>query len=734
MVAALKRLSLGLLPMAVIFVLLLASLFVMGDAARNSARFERLYIWLLLLNTLGLMFLAVLIGTKVYQAVSRLLRGEPGSRLTLKLVLLFVVLSLAPAGVVYYFSMKFLDEGIDSWFDVRVENALEDALELSRTSLDLRMRQLTRQTEALAEETVDLSEGLAAFTLNDLRNRGGAAELTLIDSNNRIIASSIGDTLRRLPSLPTQEVFLVLAQRQNYVALEPVYDTGLYIRVVVPVRARGPGDEGRILQAIYPVEARMSALADSVQDAFSEYKEFAYLRAPLKQSFAITLSLALLVSVLGAIWAAFYSAARMVAPIRELAEGTRLVAAGEYRKKLPVNQRDELGFLVRSFNAMTATLAATRDEAERSRRLAEGRRTYLETVLQHLSSGVVTLDRDMVLRTANAAASQILEVNLTRESGRSLGDIGRHHAQVQRFLDEIDTQLRQQQDEWQTQITIFGTAGRKVLMCRGVKLPQESGMRGGQVVVFDDITALLQAQRDAAWGEVARRLAHEIKNPLTPIQLSAERLQRKLKPSLPEEEARVLERSTHTIVQQVEAMKSMVNAFSEYAHTPAVSVEPLDLNALVREVADLYAGVGQRLRLNLADVLPPVLADAGRMRQLLHNLIKNGLEALEGVPEPRLEVDTRCVREARCTVVELCVQDNGRGVPEDFMSRLFEPYVTSKPKGTGLGLAIVKKIVEEHNGMVWAENRASGGARIVIRLPASVPVAGSREDLQEEIA
>ncbi|WP_018953632.1 sensor histidine kinase [Thioalkalivibrio sulfidiphilus] len=734
MVAALKRLSLGLLPMAVIFLLLLASLFVMGDAARNSARFERLYIWLLLLNTLGLVFLAVLIGTKVYQAVAQLLRGEPGSRLTLKLVLLFVVLSLAPAGVVYYFSMKFLDEGIDSWFDVRVEKALEDALELSRSSLDLRMRQLTRQTESLAEETVDLSEGLAAFTLNDLRNRGGAVELTLIDSNNRIIASSIGDTLRRLPSLPSQEVFLVLAQRQNYVALEPVYDTGLYIRVVVPVRARSPGDEGRILQAIYPVEARMSALADSVQDAFSEYKEFAYLRAPLKQSFAITLSLALLVSVLGAIWAAFYSAGRLVAPIRELAEGTRLVAAGEFRKKLPVNQRDELGFLVRSFNSMTATLAATRDEAERSRRLAEGRRTYLETVLQHLSSGVVTLDRDMMLRTANAAASQILEVDLTRESGRSLGDIGRHHAQVQRFLDEIDTQLRQQQDEWQAQITVFGAAGRKVLMCRGVKLPPESGMRGGQVVVFDDITALLQAQRDAAWGEVARRLAHEIKNPLTPIQLSAERLQRKLKPHLEEDEARVLERSTHTIVQQVEAMKSMVNAFSEYAHTPAVSVQPLDLNALVREVADLYAGVGQRLRLHLADTLPPVLADAGRMRQLLHNLIKNGLEALEGVPEPRLEVDTRCVREARCTVVELRVQDNGRGVPEDFMSRLFEPYVTSKPKGTGLGLAIVKKIVEEHNGMVWAENRASGGARIVIRLPASVPVAGSRQDLQEEIA
>jgi nitrogen fixation/metabolism regulation signal transduction histidine kinase len=733
MVAALKRLSLGLLPMAVIFVLLLASLFVMGDAARHSARFERLYVWLLLLNTLGLMFLAVLIGTKLYQAVAQLVRGEPGSRLTLKLVLLFVVLSLAPASVVYYFSMKFLDEGIDSWFDVRVEKALEDALELSRTSLDLRMRQLTRQTEGLAEELRDVSETLAPLTLNDLRERSAAVELTLIGSNNRILASSIGETLRRLPSLPSQEVFLVLSQRQNYVALEPVFDSGLYIRVVVPVPGRAPGDEGHILQAIYPVEARMSALADSVQDAFSEYKEFAYLRAPLKQSFAITLSLALLVSVLGAIWAAFYSAGRMVAPIRELAEGTRLVAAGEYHKKLPVSQRDELGFLVRSFNAMTATLASTRDEAERSRRLAEGQRTYLETVLQHLSSGVVTLDRHMILRTANGAADQILEAGLSGEAGRSLSDIGREHPVVQRFHEEIDALLRHAQDEWQAQITVFGGGGRKVLMCRGVSLPAQSGLRGGQVVVFDDITALLQAQRDAAWGEVARRLAHEIKNPLTPIQLSAERLLHKLKPHLEPEQAAVLERASHTIVQQVEAMKSMVNAFSDYAYTPAMSAAPLDLNALVREVADLYGNAGSRLSLQLADALPPVMADAGRMRQLLHNLIKNGFEALDEIDEPHLEMETRCVREARCAVVELRVQDNGRGVPEDLMPRLFEPYVTSKPKGTGLGLAIVKKIVEEHNGMVWAENRSSAGARIVIRLPAAVSVAELRKKRGEEV-
>ena len=730
MVAALKRLSLGLLPMAVIFVLLLGSLYVMGDAARNSERFERLYIWLLLLNTLGLVFLSVLIGTKVYQAVRQAVNREPGSRLTLKLVLIFVVLALAPVSIVYYFSMKFLDEGIDSWFDVRVEKALEDALELSRSSLELRTRQLTRQTEGLAEDLVDVSDALAPLTLNDLRQRSGASELTLIGSNNRIVASSIGDTVRRLPSLPSPEVFLVLAQRQNYVALEPVYDTGLYIRVVVPVAAQRPGSEGRILQAIYPVEGRMSALADSVQDAFSEYKEFAYLRAPLKQSFAITLSLALLVSVLAAVWAAFYSAGRLVAPIRELAEGTRRVAAGEYHKKLPVSQRDELGFLVRSFNAMTSTLAATRDEAERSRRLAESQHAYLETVLQHLSSGVVTLDSQRVLRTANAAAAQILEADLTNRIGHTLADIGHENALVQRFNEQL-TSLPREEDEWRAQITVFGSGGRKVLMCRGVALPARSGAHGGVVIVFDDITALLQAQRDAAWGEVARRLAHENKNPLTPIQLSAERLQSKLLPGMDTDQARVLQRATHTIVQQVEAMKAMVNAFSDYARTPHMSVHPLSLNDLVREVADLYGNDRRHLTLTLADELPDIQADAGRMRQLLHNLIKNGLEALDGVKNPRLEMETRCVQEARCSVVELSVRDNGPGVPEEFMPRLFEPYVTNKPKGTGLGLAIVKKIVEEHNGMVWAENRHDGGACVTIRLPISSEAAAERHGARE---
>ncbi|MBK1671718.1 two-component sensor histidine kinase [Ectothiorhodospira shaposhnikovii] len=723
MVAALKKAPVGLLFMATVFMLLLGSLVVMGDAAQNSERFERLYVWMLLFNSLALVAMALAICVRLLRVSRQVIRSEPGSRLTAKLLVLFVALSLLPVTIVYYFSIKFLDEGIDSWFDVRVEKALEDALELSRSSLDLRVRQHTRQTELLARELVDVPDTLAALRLRDMREGSQALELSLFGANNRIIAYASGERVQRLPVLPAGEVLLALSQGHTYAALEPIYESGLHIRVVTQVPSRHPTGEGSILQAVYPVAARMGLLADSVQDAFSDYKEFAYLRVPLKQSFNTTLSLALLVSVMTAIWAALYFSGRLVAPIQELAEGTRSVAAGEYHKKLLVTRNDELGFLVSSFNTMTATLAATRDEVDRSRRLAESQRMYLETVLQNLSSGVITLDRRLTLRTANAAAAQILEVDLERHLGRSLEEIGQHSRVVETFNETLRNRFHHREPEWSEQLAAFGASGRKVLMCRGVWLSYGGGLRGGPVVVFDDITTLLQAQRDAAWAEVARRLAHEIKNPLTPIQLSAERLQKKLLPHLGPEEEQVLRRATHTIVQQVEAMKAMVNAFSDYARPPAMSPGPLDLNRLMREVTELYRHGDSPVQINLAlfEDLPTLVADAGRVRQLLHNLIKNGLEALEGISGGQLVLETRCMQDDSHGMVEILVSDNGRGLPEDMMPRLFEPYVTSKPRGTGLGLAIVKKIVEEHNGMVWAENRDGGGARIIIRLPLSGP-------------
>jgi nitrogen fixation/metabolism regulation signal transduction histidine kinase len=721
MVTALRGFATGLLPMLGLFALLLVSLYLMSDATQNSAEFGRLYIWLLLINTLLLVFLTVLIAVNLFELVRQFVRREPGSRLTSRLLVVFVVLALVPVSIVYYFSVSFLDRGIDSWFDVRTEQALEDSIELSRASLEFRMRQHLRQAEASAAELVEVPEGLSALVLSEQRSELDALEITLLGSNNRIVASSSEQTESVLPSFPADEVLLQVDRGESFVGLEPVRESGLLIRVVVPVPESAQTGEERVLQVLFPVGERIGSLADSVEEAFGRYKQLVYLRGPLKQSFMLTLSLVLLLSVLFAVWLAFYSSRRLVSPIRDLADGTKAVAAGDFHRRLPVGNRDELGFLVRSFNEMTARLSSARDEAERSQRQAESQRAYLQTVLQHLSSGVLTVDRRLVLRTANQAASDIIGLSLEHHIGRRLGDISRNFPIFAHLYDSILPCLSGQASEWEEQATLFGGEGRKVLMCRGVRLPEQSGVPGGQVIVFDDITALIRAQRDAAWGEVARRLAHEIKNPLTPIQLSAERLQRKLRGQLGDSEASVLNRATHTIVQQVEAMKAMVNAFSDYARAPSMDIEAVDLNALITEVADLYQGDRGPidLRLKLDPALPAVEADPGRIRQLLHNLIKNAIEALEGRKGAQLELRSRCATKADCQIVELSVADNGPGLTSELLPHLFEPYVTGKVKGTGLGLAIVKKIVEEHGGIVWAENRRRGGARIMIRLPVS---------------
>ena len=702
-----------------LFALLLVSLYVMSDAAQNSDRFGRLYIWLLLINTVVLMVLTVMIGINLFDTVRQVMRREPGSRLTLRLVVMFIILSLAPVSIVYYFSIKFIERGIDSWFDVRVEGALNDALELSRTSLDFRLRRHLKQVEGLAQELRTVNAQLAPLTLSEQRQKVEASELTLFGETTRIIAVSSDDTTLVVPQFPAEEIVLLLKQGQSYVGLEPISEGGLQVRVVVPVPKADPISEPRMLQALFAVDSRISTLANSVEGAFDAYKELAYVRNPLKQSYTITLSLVLLLSVLFAVWTAFYSSRRLMAPIRELAEGTKAVAAGEFSKKLPVGNRDELGFLVRSFNQMTARLASTRDEADRSRGQLERQRTYLEAVLKHLSSGVLTLDRNLVLRMSNEAADQVFGMDLEHHIGRPLADISRHFKVMERFYESILPLLSGDEGEWEEQVMLFSGAGSRTLICRGVQLSEQSAMRGGHVIVFDDITELIRAQRDAAWGEVARRLAHEIKNPLTPIQLSAERLQRKLMGQLSEKDAGMLARSTHTIVQQVEAMKAMVNAFSDYARAPAMQLSTLDFNSLIGEVADLYRSNerGVKVQLDLDASMPYIEADAGRLRQLLNNLVQNALDAMEGRPGGTLEVSTRCMEETGCRFVEFSVADNGPGVGQDMLHNLFEPYVTAKAKGTGLGLAIVKKIVEEHGGIVWAENRAHGGARIVIRLP-----------------
>jgi len=744
MAAVMRGLAKGLrlLPVLSLFVFLLTALVLMSAATENSTRFSRIYSSLVLLSTVGLLILLVLIIHNLQRLLRQYHARVPGARLTLRLMVMFVVISLTPVTVLYYFSLQFLQRGIDSWFDVRVENALEDALELSRTSIDLRMREVLKQTVRMADNLSGVNNNMAALSLGEMLNGSETTELTLFSPSGNIIATASADTSAIVPNRPPEVVLLQVRQGRDYVGLDPINNAGFYIRVVVKVPTPNSRNEGHILQALFPMAGRTSLLIGSVQSAFDSYKELVFLRTPLKTSFILTLSLVLLLGVLAAFWAAVYAARRLVEPIRDLAEGTQAVAAGHYDQQLLQSSNDELGFLVSSFNEMTRHLSQARDAAQRSQQLVERQRAYLEAVLARLSSGVLTLDHDGRLRACNAAASQILGMDVSAFTGVDRTNIATDHNSFQRLLETVDPHLRDSSSDWRQEVTLFGSSGRQVLMCRGSSLPDPMGIKGGHVIVFDDITTLVQAERDAAWAEVARRLAHEIKNPLTPIQLAAERIRHKYLKSMDETEARILERGTHTIIQQVQAMKEMVDAFNEYARPPQLRLTELPLNDFITEVLYLYRDypAGVEITLHLDPRQPVIEADPGRLRQLLHNVVKNAIEAIRDGQGSTLSISTRCDQKTGADYVELSFQDDGPGFPASSIGSIFEPYVTTKPKGTGLGLAIVKKIVEEHGGLIRAESPNEGGARIVIYFPIrpapveralAIPIATTLSSIQE---
>jgi nitrogen fixation/metabolism regulation signal transduction histidine kinase len=425
--------------------------------------------------------------------------------------------------------------------------------------------------------------------------------------------------------------------------------------------------------------------------------------------------------------------------VRDLAEATHAVAEGDYSKRLAVASDDELGFLARSFNDMTRRLAKSREEAFRGRQQIEGQRAYLEAVLANLSSGVISMGADTVLRAVNRSAQHNLDIDVERYLGRELTELAADHVFLKPFVEVVMRHREQGDTSWQEEVSLFGKNGRQAFMCRGTVLEASGKRGGGLVLVFDDVTALIQAQRDAAWGEVARRLAHEIKNPLTPIQLSAERLRRRYLQRMDADEAEVLDRATHTIVNQVDAMKKMVDAFSEYARAPQIILKHMDLNQLVREVLDLYRSSELKTRI-LEDLAPGdacIEGDSGRLRQLLHNLLKNALEAVRETPDSCITVSTRRVTAEGLDHIELCIDDNGPGIGQAVLENIFEPYVSTKPKGSGLGMAIVKKIVEEHGGTISAGSREAGGAQIRIRLmlvaedSESEPGSGQQASLRD---
>ena len=712
-----RRVASGVGAIVFLLVLLGMSLYLLHRATQDPEQFGALYPILSIVTGIELIVLLLLIGSDVVKLFRQYRNNATGSRLSVRLIVVFVILTVAPVSIVYYFSLEFLRRGVDGWFDIKLEAALDGALKLSQAALDERMKEQLKSTRRMANELINVADSEATFVLEDLRRTSAAAELMLLAHSGTIISTASANPAVIVPNYPHERVLAQVRRGNDYIRVDPLHDDGLYLRIVVSVAADTMANP-RILQALIPVTERINVLAEAVQSGYAQYEEMAYLREPLKFSFVLTLSLVLVLTLFTAIWAAFFAARRLVEPVRVLAIGVRLVSSGEYGKHLPLQRRDELGYLVKSFNDMTDKLAQSRDEAEHSQQRAERQKAYLEAVLTRLSSGVLVLDRELRLRTVNQAACQILGVELESFVGKQWLEIGQQVSLLTHFSEAIKEHVERGEPEWRDEITFFGVAGRQVLMCRGAALLGEDD-RAGVVIVFDDITSLIQVQRDAAWGEVARRLAHEIKNPLTPIQLSAERLRHKYLKTMDAEDAVVLDKATHTIVQQVGAMKEMVKAFSDYARTPKLTVKPLSLNQLIEEVVELYQGGQREIRwiMDLDGSLPKMKADDGRIRQLLHNLIKNASEAMIEVDEPAVMFTTQRLRENDFDMIEIKIIDNGPGLPESMKGELFEPYVTNKPKGSGLGLAVVKKIVEEHGGVIQAENNEKGGACFTLHFP-----------------
>jgi len=719
-------------------VLWLVALYLLASAAQNSEKFVGWLPWILLINISGLATLVWLLASKVTRLVRDYRRHVPGSRLKGRTVAIFSALAVTPILVVYYFSLQFLNRGIDQWFEIEVSQGLKDTRELSHAALEVRVREFLQHTQSVAHSLSAVPDFQLGSALDTHRRDSTAVEFTILGPQQRIIATSSDRPMDMLPVPATDEMLLQLRRGRPYVSLDTDSVGGYVIRAAAPFDDGSGSGSSRVLIALYPVPQQLSQLADTVQRSYTQYANLVQLRRPLKSTFVLILTFVVLMSLIAAVYGAFFAAQRLVQPVQDLIAGTRAVAKGNYDTRLPLPGRDELGFLVTSFNDMTKRLGRAREETRRSQQAVEAERAGLAVILARLSTGVVSLEPDLKVRTANQAASAILGVDLEAAIGKPFDESISNTGLFSQFLAAIKQRLQPDELDWREQIELLSESGKQVLMCACTALPNDVGGAAGVVLVFDDITTLLQAQRDAAWGEVARRLAHEIKNPLTPIQLSAERMRRKFLGSMNEQDAQVLERATHTIIAQVDAMKQMVNAFSEYARAPDMHFSRFDLNQLITEVVDLYRvqDSSADLKLSLSSQLPNISADRVRIRQILNNLLTNSFEALEGKVGARIEIETQVSDEGQKpgATVSISVTDNGPGFQRDLLGTVFDPYVTSKPKGTGLGLAIVKKIVEEHGGRIEADNQRGGGARIRILLPlgGSARSTGVREPRKGE--
>ncbi|MDR7928646.1 ATP-binding protein [Acidithiobacillus thiooxidans] len=678
---------------------------------------SRYFVPMLVISAGIVLFLLVLVLVSVVALLVRLRRGEVGSQLATRLVIIITLLSFLPAAVVFGFSWQYLNRGVDSWFSSAVQSALDQALNVAKAGIDRYRNSTLLAAESIAQALVGESDSNAILTVIALRDQYHLSSVTLFSSDNRIIATS-SNNLALAPRLPRQEI-LSMEEGHPTANIEPETDGSLLVKALIPVLSPHLGESNRMLYVEQPIPEQLTKAAEAVQVAYTRYHQLMLMREPMKTAFQLSLAVALLLAVLSAVWMGLHLARRLTAPIARLAAGTQAVARGEFIPLQTIASQDELGVLLHSFNNMTRQLARAKQQAAAAQEQAEQRRLYLETMLGQLSSGILTFDGEHCLAEINAAAVQILQEDLPK--GRALQEL-QDGAVLEPLWKLVTEWVEHPRTGMQKELQLERSDGPQTLIVHGAQFADEAGSKGF-VLVFDDISTLVSAQRSAAWSEVARRLAHEIKNPLTPIQLSAERLRRKYLERLGDE-GETLDRATRTIIHQVDALKVLVDAFSEYARQPQIELRPLEINPLILDVLDLYRGQenGIEIRAELAADLPSIRADVHRLRQILNNLLRNAMDALQGTEQSpagkHILIRTGLTDSGSAKMLELSVMDDGPGFPVELLARVFEPYVTSKVKGSGLGLAIVRRIVEEHGGVIIADNQGlNGGARIVMDFP-----------------
>ncbi len=703
--------------------------FVLSFSSTGSGSYEREFVWLFWVNVAVAGLLTLVLAMAGLRLFSRLRKGRFGSRLLLRLAGIFALVGVLPGLVIYTVSYQFASRSIEAWFDLRVASALDAGLALGKGTLDALQADAMGKTTAAALRLSDQPTSPDALSLEQTRERLGARDLSWVDAAGQVLLMAGGSTTSLTPERPSTSLLRQARSVGQAVQIEGLEEDAKdpRIRVVAWVprtKFSLATAEDRFLFAVMPLARNLVTNALQVQAAYSEYQERALARESLRRMYIGTLTLALILAVFGAVLLAIVLGNQIVRPLLLLADGVRQVAAGDLRAKPVWKSGDELGGLTQSFADMTQQVADARAQAETSLRQLESARTRLQTILDNLTPGVIVFDRLGRIDTVNPGVTRILRVPIQAWTGRPLEEVpglqefGR--AVSQRFETLKTAPEEGERGQWQDSFVLNETQGSPSpglagpapspavnLLARGAWLPGEA-----RLLVFDDITEVISAQRAQAWAEVARRLAHEIKNPLTPIQLSAERMQQKLEHRLEGPDQALLIRSVATIVNQVQAMKALVNEFRDYARLPAAQPVALSLNDLVSEVLGLYgeAQDAGRLVSHLSTELPMILGDATQLRQVVHNLVQNSLDAVAEQAQGRVEVTTEPVRAENGAVrgVRLAVVDNGPGFAEHVLKRAFEPYVTTKPRGTGLGLAVVKKIADEHQARIRVMNLHAG--------------------------